>query len=86
MNAVTHTQQQEQSQHGETSFKLRQFTDEVLSRLNVEDVYTDSSHQFKISGNRHRGGCLFHTSNSGSSFVVSENSLLFWCEGCRQGG
>lgn len=86
MTAATHTHQQKHSQPSETGFKLRQFIDEVLSRLNVENVYTHPSHQFKVSGNKHRGGCLFHNSSSGSSFVVSKDSLLFWCAGCNHGG
>ena len=87
MITANHAHQQERrSQQEKPVFDLRRFTDDVLSTLNVEDIYTDSSHQFKVSGNKHRGGCPFHDSSSGSSFVVSKDSLLFWCEGCRQGG
>ena len=67
-------------------FDLSGFIDDVTSQLRVEDVYTDPCHQFKNSGDKYRGGCPFHESKSGSSFVVSANSLLFYCAGCNHGG
>jgi DNA primase catalytic core len=68
------------------TFDYQGFIDEVLSRLCVEDIYTDQSHQFKQSGDRYRGGCPFHQSKSRTSFVVNSKSKLFWCAGCCQGG
>lgn len=77
------------------TFDYQGFIDEVLSRLRVEDIYTDPSHQFKQSGDcakrtsgadRYRGGCPFHQSKSRTSFVVNSKSKLFWCAGCCHGG
>lgn len=68
------------------TFDYQGFIDEVLSRLRVEDIYTDPSHQFKQSGDRYRGGCPFHQSKSKTAFVVNSKSKLFWCAGCCQGG
>ena len=65
---------------------IRAFLDEAYAQLTVDQVYTHVAHQFKQSGNRHRGGCPFHESKSGTSFVVSEGSLLFHCAGCQFGG
>ena len=67
-------------------FDLRHFIDEVLGNLTVAQIYSDPRHKFKVSGNRSRGGCIIHNSESGTSFVVSEDSKLFWCEGCQRGG
>jgi len=86
MTTSTAQQQQTHSTNTKSDFKLSEFLDSVISRLSVEDVYSHPSHQLKVSGNRHRGGCPFHESKSGSSFVVSRDSLLFWCEGCQHGG
>src|SRR5262249_10607088 len=33
-----------------------------------------------------RGGCPWHKSDSGTSFVVSIDSLLWYCAGCNVGG
>lgn len=68
------------------TFDYQGFIDEVLSRLRVEDIYTDPSHQFKQSGDRYRGGCPFHQSKSKTAFVVNSKSNLFWCAGCCHGG
>ncbi len=68
------------------TFDYQGFIDEVLSRLRVEDIYTDPSHQFKQSGDRYRGGCPFHQSKSKTAFVVNSKSKLFWCAGCCHGG
>ncbi|MGI2908351.1 CHC2 zinc finger domain-containing protein [Tolypothrix sp. VBCCA 56010] len=68
------------------AFNYQAFLDEAYSQLTVDQVYTHISHQFKQSGEKYRGGCPFHESKSGSSFVVNENSLLFYCAGCQSGG
>ena len=69
-----------------TAFDYQVFLDEVYSRLTVDQVYAHVRHQFKQSGEKHRGGCPFHDSKSGSSFCVNENSFLFYCAGCQSGG
>jgi DNA primase catalytic core len=58
----------------------------AISRLRAEDIYNHQAHGFKESGDRLRGGCPFHQSKSGSSFVVTISSKLFWCAGCQVGG
>jgi DNA primase catalytic core len=65
---------------------LSRCLDDAINRLSVDQIYTHSAHNFKQSGDRLRGGCPHHDSKSGSSFVVSISSKLFWCAGCQFGG
>jgi DNA primase catalytic core len=77
-----------------STFQRQQGQQETLSRcledainsLSAEQIYNHASHNFKRSGDRLRGGCPLHQSSSGSSFVVTISSKLFWCEGCQSGG
>jgi DNA primase catalytic core len=77
-----------------TALQRGQATTDALSRclgdaingLSAEQIYTHPAHNFKQSGDRIRGGCPFHQTKSGSSFVVTIFSKLFWCEGCQFGG
>jgi DNA primase catalytic core len=60
---------------------------EVYPRLAPEDIYIDPAHQWKHQSPRKwQGGCPWHQSKSGTSFVVSRDSLLWWCQGCGIGG
>jgi CHC2 zinc finger len=60
---------------------------EVYPRLTPEMIYTDPAHQWKHhSARKWQGGCPWHQSKSGTSFVVSLDSLLWWCQGCGVGG
>jgi putative DNA primase/helicase len=60
---------------------------EVYPRLTPEAIYTDPAHQWKHqSARKWQGGCPWHQSQSGTSFVVSLDSLLWWCQGCGIGG
>jgi CHC2 zinc finger len=60
---------------------------EVYPRLTPGDVYTDPVHQWKHqSARKWQGACPWHPSKSGTSFVVSLDSLLWWCQGCAIGG
>lgn len=68
------------------AFDYQAFLDEAYSRLTVEQIYTHPSHQFKQSGEKYRGGCPYHDSQSGTSFSVTAGSLLFNCAGCQSGG
>jgi DNA primase catalytic core len=70
-------------QHHET---LSRCVEDAINSLNVEQIYNHPAHNFKQSGDRLRGGCPHHDSKSGSSFVVTISSKLFWCEGCQFGG
>lgn len=60
---------------------------EVVPRLSVEVVYTDPAHAWASRTEKAwKGGCPFHESRSGSSFVVTPASMRWWCEGCQEGG
>ena len=58
----------------------------AVSKLRPEDVYADKAHNFKASGDRLRGGCSWHKSKSGTSFVVTQSSMQWFCAGCGVGG
>ena len=58
----------------------------AISKLRPEDVYTDKAHNFKASGDRLRGGCPWHNSKSGTSFVVTQSTMEWYCPGCGFGG
>ncbi|MBW4549079.1 MAG: hypothetical protein KME25_32445 [Symplocastrum torsivum CPER-KK1] len=60
--------------------------DDAINSLGAEQIFNHPAHNFKQSGNKLKGGCPFHESKSGSSFVVTISSKLFWCEGCQSGG
>src|SRR5262249_2995307 len=52
---------------------------EVYPHLTPEAIYTDLAHQWKHQSTRKwQGGCPWHQSKSGTSFVVSPDSLLWW--------
>ena len=61
---------------------------EVYPRLIPEMIYTDPAHRWgnQQSTQKWRGGCPWHDSASGTSFVISLDTLLWWCEGCKIGG
>ncbi len=65
---------------------LSRCLEDAINSLSAEQIYNHPAHNFKLSGDRLRGGCPLHQSHSGSSFVVTISSKLFWCEGCRFGG
>jgi hypothetical protein len=60
--------------------------EDSLANVSVGDVYNHSSHNFKVSGDKYRGGCPFHDSKSGTSFSVTPSNKLFYCHGCCFGG
>lgn len=70
----------------ETPDALSRCLEDAVNSLSAEQIYNHSAHNFKQSGDRLRGGCPLHQSNSGSSFVVTISSKLFWCAGCQFGG
>lgn len=60
---------------------------EILPKLDAEEIYTDPAHAFlKTDRDKWRGGCPWHQSKSGTSFVVTPSSRLWWCAGCSRGG
>ncbi len=66
--------------------QLLSTSEQSTSALSVEQIYDDPSHNFKISGDKYRGGCPFHESKSGTSFNVSASNKLFYCPACDFGG
>jgi DNA primase catalytic core len=70
----------------ETPDALSHCLEDAINRLSAEQIYTHPAHNFKQSGDRLRGGCPLHQSSSGSSFVVTISSKLFYCAGCQFGG
>jgi DNA primase catalytic core len=65
---------------------LSRCLEDAINSLSAEQIYNHPAHNFKLSGDRLRGGCPLHQSHSGSSFVVTISSKLFWCAGCQIGG
>ena len=60
---------------------------EVLPKLSVDEVFDDSAHKWvERGGKTWKGGCPWHESKTGSSFVVDVDSLRWWCAGCQTGG
>ncbi|MBD2124869.1 AAA family ATPase [Microcoleus sp. ZQ-A2] len=94
INKSDRTESRSRSSVTESSLPKRQETpdalalclEDAINGLSAEQIYTHSAHNFKQSGDRLRGGCPFHQSKSGSSFVVTISSKLFWCAGCGFGG
>ncbi|HEY9638666.1 MAG TPA: DUF3987 domain-containing protein [Coleofasciculaceae cyanobacterium] len=78
---ISSTPQRQQEQEA-----LSRCLEDAINTLSAEQIYNHPSHNFKHSGDRLRGRCPLHQSNSGSSFVVTISSKLFWCEGCQFGG
>ena len=66
--------------------RLSDAIDLAISKLRPKDIYTDKAHNFKASGDRLRGGCPWHNSKSGTSFVVTQSTMEWYCAGCSFGG
>ena len=75
-------QQQENSAYD----LLGKCLEDSIADISVDEVYDHSSHNFKVSGDKYRGGCPFHHSKSGTSFSVTASNKLFYCHGCGFGG
>src|SRR5690242_16005256 len=75
-------------QRQEATGALSRCLEDAINRLSAEEIYTHPAHNFKQLGDRLKvkGGCTHHDSKTGSSFVVTISSKLFWCEGCQFGG
>lgn len=66
---------------------LSQFLEEkVLPGLCAEDIFSHAAHHFHKSNGKWRGGCPWHHSTSGTSFVVDPRTKQWWCAGCSVGG
>lgn len=62
------------------------YENEILPELTAEMVFTHPAHKFRKDLKKWRGGCPWHKSESGSSFAVDLDSLMWWCAGCSTGG
>ncbi len=69
-----------QRQQGQQEI-LPRCLEDAINSLSAEQIYNHPAHNFKLSGDRLRGGCPLHQSHSGSSFVVTSTSKLYWCAG-----
>lgn len=66
--------------------ELSDYLTEAIDKLQLEEIYNDPRHQFTRGSNgKLRGGCPFHDSKSGTSFVADETKQ-WWCAGCNEGG
>lgn len=61
-------------------------SEEVYPRLSPEQIYNHPVHAFQVAHDKLRGRCPFHESKSGTSFVVTPSSLLWYCPACGVGG
>ncbi|GFZ92402.1 bifunctional DNA primase/polymerase [Okeania sp. KiyG1] len=60
---------------------------DILPRLNTEDIYNWSEHQFKKHGpNKLVGYCPQHNGSSGTAFQVNTKDNSWYCHGCQEGG
>lgn len=62
------------------------YDEQIRPRLSVDLVFDHPSHQWHRSPGKCRGGCPGHTSESGTSFNVSTDTLSWFCPACDVGG
>lgn len=60
--------------------------EEILPRLAADDIFDHPAHHFQKANGKWRGGCPWHQSKSGTSFVVNPVTNQWWCAGCSTGG
>ena len=60
---------------------------DILPRLNTEEIYNWSEHQFKKHGrNKLVGYCPQHNGSSGTAFQVNTKDNSWYCHSCQEGG
>ncbi|MGB3509096.1 MAG: plasmid replication protein, CyRepA1 family [Microcoleaceae cyanobacterium] len=59
---------------------------DILPRLQTEDIYNWSGHNFKKHGKKLVGFCPQHGGSSGTAFQVNPSDNSWYCHGCQEGG
>jgi hypothetical protein len=61
---------------------------EIYPRLNLEQAFNWTGHDFQVHGNKLKGNCPWHDSQSGTAFYCerTQNGLLWRCPACNIGG
>lgn len=61
---------------------------EIYPRLNLEQAFNWTGHDFQQYGNKLKGNCPWHDSQSGTAFYCerTHNALLWRCPACDLGG
>lgn len=59
---------------------------DILPRLQTEDIYNWSGHNFKRHGKKLVGFCPQHGGSSGTAFQVNPADNSWYCHGCQEGG
>jgi hypothetical protein len=61
--------------------------EDVRADLRPRDVFTHPAHDWKRQGRtKWKGGCPWHTSDSGTAFQIDPETLEWWCHACEKGG
>jgi hypothetical protein len=83
----TRQRQRELTPISSNNGNLSDILDLSLSRLNPEDVFNWSNHNWRVQGRYEWAGyCPRHDSKSGTAFKINTNTLEWYCFGCDVGG
>lgn len=85
--AALHVKQGKPKDNTDTS--LTDFLErEIYPRLDTDVAFCWSGHDFKVSGDKLRGNCPWHESQSGTAFYVDkkDGTYLWRCPACNLGG
>ena len=61
---------------------------EIYPRLDLQQAFNWGGHDFQQHGDKHKGNCPWHDSQSGTAFYCerTQNALLWRCPACNIGG